>query len=94
MHVIAIHDISDPQAFWAAAESKMDTLPAGTTLRSAIPSEDGSRTVCVWESDSVATVRGVVEESVGHVSKNEYFPVDAERAIGLPGATSAAGAAG
>jgi hypothetical protein len=48
----------------------------------------------VWESDSLATVRGLVEETVGHVSKNEYFPVDGEHAIGPPGAKSAAGVRG
>ncbi len=91
MHVIAIHDISDPQAFWGAAQASMDHLPEGTTLHSAIPSQDGSRTVCVWESDSVETVRNLVEDTVGHVSTNEYFPVDDKQAIGLPGAVTTTG---
>jgi len=91
MHVIAIHDISDPQAFWGAAQASMDQLPEGTTLHSAIPSEDGSRTVCVWESDSVETVRNLVEDTVGQVSTNEYFPVDDKQAIGLPGAVTTTG---
>jgi hypothetical protein len=91
MHIIAIHTISDPQAFWGAAEAKMDQLPEGTILHSAIPSQDGSRTVCVWQSDSVETVRSFVDENVGHVSTNEFFPVDEEHAIGLPGAVTAAG---
>jgi len=91
MHVIAIHTISDPQAFWGAAQAAMDQMPEGTTLHSAIPSQDGSRTVCVWESDSVEAVRNLVEDTVGQVSTNEYFPVDDKQAIGLPGAVSASG---
>jgi hypothetical protein len=47
MHIVAIHEISDPETFWGAAEG-MD-LPEGTTLHSAIPNEDGTRAVCVWE---------------------------------------------
>lgn len=84
MHVVAIHTISDPQAFWGAAETGMGQIPDGTTLHSAIPSQDGSQTVCLWESDSVATVRDLVEDMVGHVSTNEYFPVDDQQAVGLP----------
>jgi hypothetical protein len=84
MYVIAIHAISDPQTFWGAAEA-LD-LPEGTTLHSAIPNEDGTRAVCVWQSDSVDTVRDFVEENVGKVSKNEYFPVNEQNAMGLPGA--------
>jgi hypothetical protein len=88
MHIVAIHAISDPQTFWGAAEG-MD-LPEGTSLHSAIPNEDGTRAVCVWESDSVDTVRDFVDGSVGQVSKNEFFAVNEQNAMGLPGATSAA----
>jgi len=91
MHVIAIHQVSDPKMFWGAAEGAQ--FPEGTTLHTAIPSQDGSRVVCVWESDSLDTVRNLVEETVGHVSTNEYFPVDDQKAIGLPGKTPAATAA-
>ncbi len=88
MYVIAIHAVSDPKTFWAAAEGL--ELPEGTTLHSAIPNEDGTRAVCVWQSDSVETVRDFVEDNVGKVSKNEYFPVNEQNAMGLPGAPVAA----
>ena len=81
MHVIAIHSISDPKAFWGGS---LD-LPEGTTLHSAIPNEDGTRGVCVWESDSVGTVRDLVESAAGAITENEYFGVDAQNAQGLPG---------
>lgn len=84
MHVIALHTISDPEKFFAAAESNMDKIPEGVSLNSVIPSEDHGRTVCVWEADSVDSVRAFVEETVGDYSANEYFPVDVERALGLP----------
>jgi hypothetical protein len=85
MHIVAIHAISDPEAFWGGSES-LD-LPEGTTLHSAIPNGDGSRAVCVGESDSVDTVRDLVESAAGHISKNEYFEVNAQKAQGLPGAS-------
>jgi hypothetical protein len=85
MHIVAIHQISDPETFWGGS---LD-LPEGTTLHSAIPNGDGSRAVCVWESDSVDTVRDLVESAAGDISKNEYFEVNAQKAQGLPGATVA-----
>jgi hypothetical protein len=39
MYVIAVHSISDPQAFWSG---KLD-LPKGTELPIVVPSADGTR---------------------------------------------------
>jgi hypothetical protein len=90
VYVVAIHAIDDPKTFWEAAQRVLAELPAGTTLHSAIPNEDGSRAVCLWESGSVDTVRGIVEGGAGHVSTNEYFEVNAENAVGLPAVAGAA----
>jgi hypothetical protein len=88
MYAIAIHAISDPQTFWAAAADLQP--PEGTTLHSAIPNDDGSRAVCVWESDSLDTVRDFVESNAGEISKNEYFEVNEQNAMGLPQSAAAA----
>jgi hypothetical protein len=80
MYVVAIHSISDPRAFWAA---QLD-LPEGTTLPTAVPNADGTRGICIFESDSVDTVRNLVESAAGQISKNEYFAVDEQNAKGLP----------
>jgi hypothetical protein len=82
-HVVAIHSISDPDKFWSrASESE---LPEGVTIHSALPNDDGSRAVCLWEADSVDTVRRLVEDTQGDVSSNEFFEVNAGNAQGLPG---------
>ena len=80
MHVVAIHSISDPKGFWGG---QLD-LPEGTTLPTAVPSEDGTRGICVFESDSVATVRNLVDSATRQISRNEYFAVDEQNAQGLP----------
>jgi hypothetical protein len=82
MHVIAIHDISDPERFFDAAATT--PIPDGMTLHSVLPSDDGSRAVCVWEADSLDAVQGLVDGTVGDVSKNQFFEVDAGNARGLP----------
>ena len=89
MYVVAIHAIDDPKTFWEGAQAL--ELPEGTTLHSAIPNEDGTRAVCLWESGSVATVEGIVEGAAGTVSTNEYFGVNEQSATGLPAVPAAAG---
>ncbi|GIG60540.1 hypothetical protein Lfu02_49120 [Longispora fulva] len=80
MYVFTIHSVSDPKAFWGG---KLD-LPAGTALPIVAPSADGTRGVCVFTSDSVDTVRGVVEAATSTISRNEYYAIDEASAMGLP----------
>ena len=80
MYVVAIHSISDPEAFWGGS---LD-LPDGTELPTVAPSPDGRRAVCLWKADSVETVRNVVEGAAGEISDNEYFEVNDQSAQGLP----------
>ena len=80
MYVISIHEVSDPDKFWSG---QLD-LPEGTELSIAAPSADGTRGVCVFKSDSVETVRNLVEGAAGAVSTNEYFAINEGSAHGLP----------
>jgi hypothetical protein len=80
MYVFTIHSISDPDAFWGG---KLD-LPPGTEQPIAWPSADGTRGVCVFKSDSVNTVRNVVDGATGKISKNEFYAIDEGNALGLP----------
>jgi len=79
MYVAAIHDISDPEAFWGG---QLD-LPKGTELRVAVPSADGKRGVCVFTSDSVDTVRSIVDGATAAISKNEFYAINDANALGL-----------
>ncbi|TMB50485.1 MAG: hypothetical protein E6J45_04185 [Chloroflexi bacterium] len=79
MFVIAVHTISDPDAFWSAPLP----LPEGTELPIVVPSSDGTRGVCVFKSDSVSTVRNLVEGAAGAISRNEYFAINEGSAQGL-----------
>ena len=88
MYSIAIHQISDPEKFWAAAADLQ--LPDGLTLHTVAPNDDGTRAVCIWESPDVDSVRDFVESAAGDISSNEYFPFDDQKAMGLPAATAAA----
>ena len=80
MYVITIHSVSDPDEFWGG---KLD-LPQGTELPLVAPSADGTRGVCVFKSDSVNTVRDLVDGATAAISRNEYFALNEGNAMGLP----------
>ena len=80
MYVAAIHEISNPEVFWGG---QLD-LPKGTELRVAAPSADGKRGVCVFTSDSVDTVRNIVDGATAAISKNEFYAINDANALGLP----------
>ena len=80
MFVISIHSISDPDTFWSAPLQ----LPEGTELPLVVPSADGTRGVCLFKSDSVNTVRNLVEGATGAISRNEYHAINERNAQGLP----------
>ena len=80
MIVVATHSVTNPEAFWGG---QLD-LPAGTELRVAAPSADGARGVCVFASDSVDTVRGIVDGATSSISRNEFWALNESNAMGLP----------
>jgi hypothetical protein len=80
MYVVAIHTISDPEAFWGGQLQ----LPEGTELPVVVPSSDGKRGVCIFKSDSVDTVRKLVDGATGAISRNEFHAINEGNALGLP----------
>ena len=80
MYVSAIHSISDPKTFWGG---KLD-LPAGTELVVVVPSDDGKRGVCIFKSDSVDTVRSLVDGATAKIATNEFYAINDGNALGLP----------
>jgi len=83
MHVVAVHDITDPERFYPAVEAGMKEMPPGMRVRTMLPSADGSKAVCHWEAESVDAVRSLVESTVGDASNNMFFEAKIEDAIGV-----------
>jgi len=81
MHIVADHQINDPEKFWSAVQQA--SIPEGIILHVTLPNQAGTRAVCHWEADSLNTVRTLVEGVLGQYSHNEYFEVDPTKAIGL-----------
>ena len=84
MHILVRHKISDSAAFWPILEDALVNPPSGLKFSCSLPSSDGRQAICLWRADSLDAVKDYVESKVGHISANEYFQVDAEKAVCLP----------
>jgi hypothetical protein len=84
MYVLVQHSISDPARFFALAEEANKKMPSNLTLHHTFNAEDGTKGVCVWEADSVATVKDFLEAAVGAVSRNDYYEVPNKEGIVFP----------
>lgn len=79
MFVTVLHHIHDPEAFEAAEQKAMEAgLPSGVALPIHAATADHAFGVCIWEGESVDSVREVVEGVVGPFARNEYFEMDVD----------------
>ena len=85
MLVIAQHtNITDPETFWAKAQSVVSSTPAGTKVLSVYPSQDGKTGTCVWEADSVDKLQNFLDEASEGIATNFCYEVNEVTAIGVP----------
>jgi hypothetical protein len=92
MYIMVQHTISEPAVFWNAADPT--AFPPEVKLHHTFPTPDGTRAVCIWEADSVDTLRNFLEPAVGRVSRNEYFAVENREGLGRPSRVLQAATAG
>jgi len=88
--IVAIrHNITDPKK-WEEAVSKIGPmveegrLPQGLKGLVFLPGADGRKAECVWEASSVEDLKRFLEPLTGPAARNEYIPINAEQAMGLP----------
>jgi hypothetical protein len=90
MYVSVHHTITDPQKWGQTAQNIMamtqqGRLPQGLKGLMYLPSVDGRRADCVWEANSVDALKNFLERETGKAARNEYIPIQADSAFGLPG---------
>jgi hypothetical protein len=90
MNIVAIHRITDPEKFLSMDAGEVGGGgPPGVQGRQFFPAKEGSTAVCLWEADSIDSLRNYLDPVTAGVTENTYFEVDAERATGLPEAAAA-----
>jgi hypothetical protein len=79
MFVTVIHRIHDPEGFQAAETKALEAgLPPGVALPIHAAATDHRLGICIWEGESVAAVREVVEGVVGPYAENEYCEMEVD----------------
>ena len=84
MLVIAHHNISDPEAFWAKAKEVTENLPGSLKVHGVYPAKDGKTGTCLWEADNVQEVQQYLDEQAGKLARNFCYEVDVAQSVGLP----------
>jgi hypothetical protein len=85
MLVIAQHtNITDPAAFWSKAQTVIGAAPAGTSVLSVFPSQDGKTGTCVWEAGTVDELQQFLDTASEGMATNFCYEVNEAVAIGLP----------
>ncbi len=79
MFVTVLHHIHDPAGFDAAEQKALEAgLPPGVALPIHAATNDHSFGICIWEGESIESVREVVEGAVGDWANNEYFEMNVD----------------
>ncbi len=90
MYVLVEHHINDPSAFWPTdVEAFKAAIPSHLTLHHAFAARDGNHGVCLWEAESVETLRGWLDPAMGDTSRNVYHEVVNREGIATPAAVAA-----
>jgi hypothetical protein len=89
MFVVVQHQVKDPSFFFADIPSIAKNAPPGVHPRMFCPSSDETAAVCLWQADSIGAVKDYIDAATGDASKNAYFEVSSEHAVGLPDTTAA-----
>ena len=90
MHVSIHHTITDHQK-WAQVTQKMTAaveqgrLPQGLKALMYLPGADGHKADCVWEAQSLESLKSFLDREIGTAATNDYFQINTEEAFGLPG---------
>jgi hypothetical protein len=86
MYILVQHTISDPTSAWNRAQQSLPSLPAHLKLHHSIPTPDGRNAICVWEAESIPTLKTYLDPLLGPSAKNEYFEVVNKEGVALPSA--------
>jgi hypothetical protein len=91
MYVVVQHHIKSPETAFARGQRLIsgEGAPESVKVLQFYPSRDLTEVTCLWESDSVDSVKGWVDETLGDSSDNTCYPVAADQAfaeqpLGLP----------
>jgi hypothetical protein len=85
MYFVVHHHVIDRKRFLATDPKDIaDNAPAGVEVSHFLPARDASAADCLWEADSLETLRDYLDPATQDSCENAYFEVDSALAMGLP----------
>lgn len=84
MYIFVQHTISDPATVWTRAQQSLSSLPPHFKLHQSFPTPDGRFAICVWEAESIATLKDYLDPTLGSSASNEYFESVNKEGVALP----------
>jgi hypothetical protein len=89
MYVSIHHTIKDARKWDQIVKNMMAAMeqgqiPQGLKPVMYLPATDGRRADCVWEAGSVESLKSFMEGATSSAAQNEYIPINAQAALGLP----------
>ena len=90
MRVSVHHIITDPQKWEQVTKNMMamveqGRVPQGLKALMYLPSADGRKANCLWEAQSLDTLKNFLDREIGTAARNDYFQINTGAAFGLPG---------
>ena len=90
MHVSVHHIITDTQKWEQVTKNMMAAveqgrLPQGLKALMYLPGADSRKADCLWEAQSVDTLKNFLDGQIGTAARNDYFQINTGAAFGLPG---------
>ncbi|HVZ98379.1 MAG TPA: hypothetical protein VG847_15965 [Chitinophagaceae bacterium] len=82
MYIVVVHHISHPEKFWDILSAN-PSMPEGFGVKAVLPNTDGSKAVCIWQAPDIASLKKLVNDTVGDYSSNSFMEVDGSKAFGL-----------
>jgi hypothetical protein len=82
MFIAIQHEITDPEQFWQKASGALTHPPSGMRVHSTMLSQHEGLCQCMWEAESIDSVREFLEPELGDSCVNTYYQIDPDLAIG------------
>lgn len=85
MFVVVHHSVVDREKFLATDPQDIGgNAPSGVQVSHFLPARDASAADCLWETESLVTLRDYLDPALRGICENTYFEVDPKLAMGLP----------
>jgi hypothetical protein len=73
MFVVSVHNLLDPEGFWATVKERSGNIPSHLKLHALYPAGHMIRAIFLWEAGSAEEVKGFLRQAFGDLSRDRCF---------------------